>query len=87
MEGNDFVAEDIVSGGDVGWNRDGPRVIVGDKLIRGPCTWDSCIINESNTINLEEFKCSLVDSLAITTTISKVIDNWAVVRGWPSGPL
>jgi hypothetical protein len=64
VQGNEFVSQDIVSGGESGRNLNHPAVVVGNQLVVPPGSRNSSIIDETHTINLEEFQCRLVNSLA-----------------------
>lgn len=86
MKSNDLVTKDVVSRSDVGWDSDGPGVVVGDELIGSPRAWAGCTIYKAGLINLEEFESSLVDCGAVAIAIRKVVKDWTLVRVWPDGP-
>ena len=67
MQCNDFVAENILARGDVGWDRDSPCVVVGNQIITCPFTWWCCAVNETASIDFEEFESGLVNGLTIST--------------------
>jgi hypothetical protein len=67
------VTEDIVSRSDVGRNSDDPCVVVGNQLVGSPSTWDDIIVDEANAIYLKELQGSLVDCLAVTTAVGKIV--------------
>jgi hypothetical protein len=67
------VAKNIVSRSNISWNGDSPGVVVGNELIRGPCTGGGRIIDQSHSINLEELQFGLVNSLAVSITAGEVV--------------
>ena len=73
VEGNDLVTKNIVTRSDIFGDRDSPGIVVGNQLIRSPSTWGCGIINESDTVDLEEFQSRLINSLAVTTAVGKII--------------
>lgn len=62
VKSNDLVSENIVARGDVCWDGDRPRVVVGNQGIGSPVTGDGGVIVKSTSINLEPLKGGLVNS-------------------------
>lgn len=86
MKSDDFMAENVVACCDGAWNSYGPRVVVGDQLIRSPGSWGSGIIYQARLVDLEELEGSLVDGGAIPVAGREIIDDRAVVRFGPGVP-
>ena len=64
-----------------------PAVIVGNQLIRCPCSRRGSISDETCLIDLEEFESGFIDRRAISIAVRKVIDDRAVMRIRPGVPL
>ena len=56
MHCDDLVTENIVSWSNVGWDLDGPGVVVLDQIVGSPVSWGSRAIDETSTADLEELK-------------------------------
>lgn len=87
MQGNDFVTEDIVSIRNVAGDSDCATVVVGDEVVRGPCTWNIIVVDQASLINLEELQGSFVNVRTVSVAVSHVGNDWAVVARWPRSPL
>lgn len=80
MECDDFVSQNVIPGSDAGRNLDSPAVVRSNQLIGCPIARYGCIIDQATLIDFEKLQGGLVNLLAIATTLSKVVDDWAVVR-------
>lgn len=87
MQGDDFVAPDVVAGGEVLRNLDNPRVVVGDQLRRAPGAGERGVVDQTNGGDLEELKGGLVDGGAVTVAVGQHINDGADVRVRPGGPV
>ncbi len=82
------MSEDVVSWCDVGWDHGHPGVVVGDQVIRSPCTWNTRPNFETSFANLEELESGLVNGGAVVAIAgSEVVDDWSLVGLWPRSPL
>src|ERR1700757_2583339 len=81
------MAEDVVAWCNGGRNLHQPTVIIGDQLIVTPGTRRGCIIDQTNSVNLEKLQCGLINSFATGTTVGQVGDDGAMVSIWPWSPL
>jgi hypothetical protein len=81
------MAEDIVAGSNRLGDLHHPAVVVLDELVVAPDTRDSRVINQSDTIDLEELERRLVNRLARTVARSQVVNNRSVVSIRPLSPL
>jgi hypothetical protein len=73
VQGNDLVTEDVVARSDVAGDGDGPGVVTSDQLIGCPGTWNSGVVEDTNTIDLEEFQGCIINSLAVTAAVCEVV--------------
>lgn len=87
VESDQLVTEDIVSWGNRLGDFDEPGVVVLDQLIVTPDTGDARAINNTDTIDLEELKGGLVNRGTVGLAAGKVVNNRAMVRFGPWGPL
>jgi len=87
VEGQDLVTDNVVTWGNAGGDLRDPGVVVGNELVGSPGTGDGGVVDETNSVNLEELEGGLVNSLAFTVAVGKVGHDWTVVRVWPGGPL
>lgn len=87
VQSNDLVTEDIVSGCNIAGDSDRPGVVVSDQGIRGPGAGHRGIRDQPRPVDLEPFEGCLVDSCAVSAAVSKVVDDWPVMAGWPGSPL
>ena len=66
----------------------GTRQGLTNHLIVGPSTRHRIVVNETLCFDLEEMKIVLVDCRAVAViTASEIVQDWAVMTGWPSSPL
>jgi hypothetical protein len=87
VQRDDLMAQNVVAGRNGLGDLHHPAVVVIDELVIAPDAGDSRVINQTNTINLEELKCCLVNRLAGTVARGEIIDNRPVVGIRPRGPL
>lgn len=81
------MTEDVVAWSNVFWDGDGPFVAGGDQLVRRPFTWLRLPRDESELVDLVELEFGLVGGGTFAVTICKVINDRAMMRLWPTGPL
>lgn len=82
------MSQNVITRCDARRNFDHPRRALVDKLIIAPSPRHCCVVNQTNTINLEEFKLMFVNSLAATCAATgEVVNDGSVVRIGPIGPL
>lgn len=84
MEGDDFVAEDVVASRERGWNSDGPGVVVGNHVENLPL---GLVIVVRRLIDLDPFEGRLVGRRAVTSALCDVGEDGADVGLWPGSPL
>jgi len=72
VESNDLVAEDVVSGLEVGGDLNEPAVAVLAKIIGSPGLGDAVV---ASTVNLEPLEGGLVDGLAGAVAVGQIVDN------------
>lgn len=80
VESNDLVAEDVVSGLEVGGDLNEPAVAVLAKVIRSPGLSHTIV---TSTANLEPLEGGLVDSLAGAVAVGEIVDDGADVAIGP----
>ena len=85
VQGNDFVAQDVVARGERLGDVDGPLVAVGDQLVRGPGVGGG--VDDTGGGELEEGEGLLVGGGAVAVALSQVVDDGAVVGLGPGVPL
>lgn len=74
------MAQNVVSRLEILGDLHNPGVIIGDQYVRGPVARIPAT-DEANTINLEEFKSSLIHGLAIAIAVGQIVNDGAWV--WP----
>lgn len=84
VQGQDLVAEDVVAGGDIGGDADGPLVVVlhqdvGGVGVRG--------LDETGAVNLEPAEAGLVGGGAVAVAAGEVVKDGTLVGLGPSSPL
>jgi hypothetical protein len=83
-----FVSQNVITWRDCGRDLDHPRRILSYELIVTPGSRHSCVIDKTDSINLEELKLGLIYSLAaFRTTAGEVINHRPMVRIGPVSPL
>lgn len=87
VQGNDLVAQDVVTSLEGRGNGHSPAVVVGDQVVSGPGSGDFSVADEAALVDLEELKVSLGDIGAVTVAVGKVSQDGTVVAGRPVSPL
>lgn len=87
VKSNRVVAKDVFSGRDTGWDGHTPRVVIGDHVIGCPVARRRASVDEAGLVNLGKSQARLVNCRAIITTRGEEIENGAVMRFRPFGPL
>jgi hypothetical protein len=86
VQGEDLVAEDVVAGGQVAGDVDGPGVAVADQVVRGPVAGVGARV-EAGLADLGKGERALVDRGKVARDGGQVVDDGAVVRVGPGVPL
>lgn len=87
VKGDNFVAEDVVAWSDALRDGDSPFIAGGDQLVRRPATRPRAPRDESLLVNLIKFEFSLVGGATFAVAVGEVINDRAMMRLWPGGPL
>lgn len=74
------MAQNVVARREILGDLYNPGIIVGDQHVRGPVAWIPAT-DETNAVNLEEFKRSLIHGLAIAIAVGQVVNNGTWM--WP----
>lgn len=86
MEGDDLVAEDVLTRGERLGDSDGPGVAVGDQLVGGPVVGGGVV--ETLLVDLEERQVARGDGGAvIASALRHVVEDGTVVGLGPGVPL
>lgn len=77
------MSKDIVTRGNIGWNCNGPGVVVRNQGIRSEFTRSGATIKKSYSIDLEKLESSLIDSCTISVAVGKVVlGQLAVIQSY-----
>jgi hypothetical protein len=87
VQGNDLVTENIVARGDAAGDGNSVAVVVADEVVGSPGAGNVAVIDKTGFVDLEELQRGLVHGSAVTVAVSKVCDDWTVVRLGPLSPL
>jgi len=86
MQGDDLMAQDVVPGLEVLGDDDAPGVVVRDHLVGDPRARVRAA-EQPALADLEPLQRALVDGLAGPVAVRQVVDDGALVGGWPRRPL
>lgn len=87
VQSNDLVTHHIVARLDAAGDGNSVAVVVADEVVGGPGTRNIAVIDQTSSVDLEEFEFGLVNGRAVTVAVSKVGDDRTVVRLGPLSPL
>ena len=79
--------ENVISRCKFGGNLHHPTVAVGNHLVVAPSAGRRTIVNETHSVDFEEFQGCLVHCFTRATAVCKISDYRSVMGLWPSGPL
>jgi len=85
VQGDNFVAQDVVARGEGLGDVDGPLVAVGDQLVGAPGVGGG--VDDARRGELEEGQALLVGGGAVALALGQVVDDGAVVGLGPGVPL
>lgn len=54
------MAQNVVAGLDTAGDRDGAAVVIGNKVVRGPCSRHGVVGDQSALVDLEELELRLI---------------------------
>lgn len=69
VQGNDFIAENIIAWCNAAGYGDCPAVVGCYKLVCGPCAGNRAIVYQASGVELVKLQSSLVDGGAITVAV------------------
>lgn len=87
VQGDDFVAENVLAWRDVGGDLQDVGIVILDQLVCGPDTRSIAPINQTLLGDLEEVELRLVDTCAIAVAGGEVVDYGSLVGFGPWCPL
>lgn len=85
VQRNHLVSQNIVAGGNVRGQTDGPAQVVGQQLVGRPLVLGD--IEQAGLADLEELQLGLVGGLAGTIAVGQIVEDRALVGGGPLVPL